>query len=84
MKCGHAANATTTINKKVVPCCAICYGINDGAMEIDKTYKQPVGRKAICSYGHHAIVDSNTNLAFFKARPNEEYDRYYCGCWGWN
>lgn len=27
---------------------------------------------------------SNTNLPFFKHKPNEPFDKFYCGCWGWD
>lgn len=29
-------------------------------------------------------VDSSWDLAFFQHKPNEEYDEYYCGCYGWD
>jgi hypothetical protein len=41
------------------------------------------GRKAICSYGHN-VVDSDGALAFFRYKPDKEYDDYYCGCYGWD
>lgn len=28
--------------------------------------------------------ESGRHLPFFEARPNETYDRYYCGCYGWD
>ncbi len=27
---------------------------------------------------------SSLDLPFFEHRPNEEYDRFFCGCMGWN
>jgi hypothetical protein len=27
---------------------------------------------------------SSESLAFFEAKPEEEYDRFYCGCYGWD
>jgi len=27
---------------------------------------------------------STDHLAFFEHRPDEPYDRFYCGCWGWD
>lgn len=27
---------------------------------------------------------SSINLAFFEYHPEEKYDRYYCGCHGWD
>ena len=29
-------------------------------------------------------VPSSSDLWFFEHRPDEEYDLYYCGCWGWD
>ena len=47
MKCGHAANATDNFGK---PVCVICYGIREGADEVDKNYRVPIDRRARCSY----------------------------------
>ena len=80
MKCGHAANAK---DSKGNPVCVICVGIHPGAKEIEEESPDLSNRKAICSYGH-AIVPSSTELAFFEYLPKEEYDRYYCGCKGWD
>ena len=29
-------------------------------------------------------VPSSNKLAFFKERPDKEFDEYYCGCHGWD
>ncbi len=29
-------------------------------------------------------VPSVPQLAFFKHEPDKKYDRYFCGCWGWD
>lgn len=79
MECGHAANATC----KGEPICVICTGIHPGAKTIAKT-PDLTGRTARCSYGGHADVPSRLNLAFFEYLPGQEFDRYYCGCYGWN
>ena len=78
MKCGCVNNAVTGEGK---PACAIhsCTTIEfkcEGKKGLE-------GRKAKCSYGD-SIVDSSWNLAFFQHKPNEEYDEYYCGCYGWD
>lgn len=73
MKCGHAANAT--VNGK--PACAICM-----CEEIAKT-PDLTGRFAKCPFCGHE-TESNINLPFFEYRPNDEYDRYYDGCFGWD
>lgn len=98
MGCGHAANARDAETKE--PVCVICIGINDGATVVvpgpDLTGRRakcayyPGGGKY---YTHRengsgrytpGIVDSSPRLAFFEHRPDEEFDKYYCGCWGWD
>lgn len=32
----------------------------------------------------HCEQPSNTDLAFFEYEPEEEYDKYYCGCHSWD
>lgn len=78
MKCGHTANAET--NGK--PCCLICAPKKE-AFEVITNLPDLTGRKAKCTDCDN-IVDSNWNLPFFEYRPNEEYDRFYCGCYGWD
>jgi hypothetical protein len=78
MKCGHAANAHRADGSQ---CCAICIGLDAGAI-IVMDCPTLEGRIALCGYCH-AQVESNTKLAFFEYRPNEAYDKYYCGCEGW-
>lgn len=44
-------------------------------------------RVACCSCTTSKIIPSSIALkeeAFFEYRPNEEMDRYYCGCRGWD
>ena len=99
MKCGHSANAMTNRGGKDIPCCVICAGVVDGAYEIDEAFKVQEGRKARCAYaspgrygaqggsfekGFHGVKPSDQNLAFFESKPNEAYDIYYCGCFGWD
>ena len=31
-----------------------------------------------------AEISSDTSLPFFKHKPNEEFDMFYCGCHGWD
>lgn len=92
MKCGHAANSVAQSGE---PVCAICVGIRPGWDEIDyvpesKPDGNPLdGREAICSYkygklGVHGKVKSSSDLAFFQHLPDQEYDQYYCGCYGWD
>lgn len=98
MKCGHASNSWTTIDGERKPACAICAGINEGAYEIDHDPPVLKGREAICTHADERhldqshgkeravtkVVKSEVGLPFFKYLPDEPYDRYYCGCWGWD
>jgi len=81
MKCGHSANATYGEDRK--PCCVICAGINPDAYIVDENSPDLSKRKAKCCYCNN-IVPSNLKLAFFRHRPTDEYDEYYCGCFGWD
>ena len=76
MKCGHSSNSYLAGNK---PYCLIC-GCDEIAdePEIDLT-----GRKMRCS-DCGRIAESNQNAALFKYQPDQEYDKYYCGCYGWD
>ena len=40
-------------------------------------------RQAKCSYCNHT-VNSSAKLAFFKNRPDKQFDSFYCGCRGWD
>ena len=83
MQCGHISMAT---DENLQPVCAICYGINDGAKIVIKECignEGLEGRKAKC-LDCGKITDSSWNLAFFAYRPNDEYDTYYNGCYGWS
>lgn len=75
MKCGHVANGKTFDGK---PICVIC-----NCVEAAETKPNPDGRKAKC-YWCGKEVESSFNLPFFKFRPEQEYDSYYCGCGGWD
>jgi hypothetical protein len=84
MKCGHS---TTAKDKDGKPVCIICFGVNNDATIVEDNKPNLTGRKAICCQHKHLtqkIVDSNFNLPFFEYRPDEKYDAFYCGCWGWD
>ncbi len=40
-------------------------------------------RQMKCSYGGNT-KPSDRKAAFFIHHPNQKYDEYYCGCWGWD
>ena len=79
MKCGHVAQSK--INGK--PVCVICLGLTPDAEIVAETEPDLTDRKARCPYCGE-IVDSNKNLPFFEYCPDQEYDRFYCGCRGWD
>ena len=83
MQCGHVGNSHDLYGN---PLCAICFGINDGADIIEKECVKNIGlegRIAKCTYGDKT-TKSKWSLPMFKYCPEEEFDEYYCGCYGWN
>jgi hypothetical protein len=83
MKCGHAANAVVAADN--APFCVIC-----GCGDVDEKPASLAGRMAKCSYltkrngkPHDGAVRS-VDLPFFESKPDEPFDVYYCGCWGWD
>ncbi len=80
MKCGHAASAK---NMKGEPVCVICFGTTKAGEEIDNNPPDLNGRTARCTYCAKT-EPSSANLAFFAYHPEQEQDRFYCGCKGWN
>ncbi len=95
MKCGHVASGHTYDkdgNSK--PICAICAGVTSDAEIVERECKGTdglEGRKAKCLYSSpkrgytcKGIIPSEWELPFFEYCPDEEYDSYYCGCWGWD
>lgn len=84
MKCGHAANGTESETGK--PVCVICIGIDTGYNVIDASASIPDGRLARCAYFHRCQMEvpSHTGLPFFERTADAEYDRFYCGCMGWD
>ena len=82
MTCGHVANCKQVLSDGTrIPACTIC-----GCSTIAEEKPSLDGRKARCFYCSckKEPVDSNYRLAFFEYKPSEEYDKYYCGCYGWN
>lgn len=84
MKCGHAANAVVVAGN--APFCAIC-----ACGDVDEKPASLAGRMAKCTYlkkrngkPHDGAVLSSVDLPFFESKPDEPFDAYYCGCWGWD
>lgn len=82
MKCGHSANAQDSQGN---PVCVICVGVDPGATEVEKEAfgtEGLEGREAKCSCGNHG--PSKWELPFFEYQPEASFDKYYCGCRGWD
>lgn len=118
MKCGHAANATTTRDGETIPCCVICVmvpGLGDDGITVDDDPPDLSERRARCAYygkptskkkwrstneSNHGCRDKEVcdceepsdggerwakhGLAFFKHKPDRDFDEFYCGCHGWD
>lgn len=91
MKCGCRAQGTTSPDNN--PVCVIHVGFTPDAEIVNENPPDISGRKARCSYyGSHCKSEANSDgsgsrwnsLPFFVSQPTEEYDQYYCGCWGWD
>lgn len=80
MKCGHTNTGITSEGKIV---CASCYGIAEGADEVAEVQPDLTGRKAKCVYCK-TVKDSSLDLPFFRYLPEEDKDKFYCGCYGWD
>lgn len=78
MKCGHVANGVKLVDRKRIPCCIIC-----GCTEPSKSQMNLTNREAICADCHNK-TKSKADLPFFKYRPDQKYDSYYDGCYGWD
>jgi hypothetical protein len=76
MKCGCRGSATW----KDGVCCPVHFPSIESTMIVESPNLE--GRKARCN--GQAEVDSSLDLAFFEYLPDKEFDRYYCGCRGWD
>jgi hypothetical protein len=89
MDCGHSENGVCVSQGEEeydppIPCCVIC-----DCVLISEDQPELYGRRAKCSYNNpygkcKSEITSSLELAFFEHQPDQEYDRYYCGCWGWD
>lgn len=80
MGCGCAATGN---DKDGNPICVVHIGLHPGWNTVVET-PDLAGRYAKCCYGDHGKVKSTINLPFFEYKPDQEFDRYYCGCYGWD
>lgn len=79
MECGHANNALKLgAGGEKIPCCIICGCTKISDKQIDLT-----SRQAKCNECG-SVAKSDLSLPFFKYIPNNKYDSYYDGCYGWD
>jgi len=79
MKCGCVATGTCKGN----PVCVTHIGLVPEAEEVAET-PDLTGRTARCAMALMPISPPIISLPFFVHRPKEQFDEYYCGCYGWN
>lgn len=95
MKCGHSSNGVRASDK--APVCVICIrdgGPDDPATQVETNPPDLSGRLMHCSYmrgrngkpcaARENPIPSDPKAAFFAHKPDEEFDQFYCGCWGWD
>ena len=75
MKCGHMGYGETSDGK---PYCVICM-----CGETAEEEPNLEGRQASCIYCSKK-EKSSLSLPFFEHQPTKEFDKYYCGCEGWD
>lgn len=78
MRCGCASDSTLHTPEGSFPSCVV-----HNTIEQCETAPNLEGRVAVCSYGGNPLP-SSSRLPFFRYRPEQEHDEYYCGCWGWD
>jgi len=85
MECGHNA---MSVDSEGNPACAICVGIDPGARIVAKVQPDLTGRRCRCEYyGYKCRSEADSEVKknqFFEYQPDQEFDRYYCGCYGWD
>jgi len=67
MKCGHAANAVMDDGK---PVCAICYGLDPGAVIIDENPPDLTGRMARCTYYGRTFRRGHCECSICRKQPD--------------
>lgn len=84
MKCGHAAQGFMDrldgIDlKPPLHACVIC-----SCVEVEENPADLSGRTAKCASCQKNQPSDPQKLAFFEHVPSAPFDRYYCGCRGWD
>lgn len=82
MKCGCVGVGACfgRDGKTYDPPVPIC--ITHDCIELAEGQPDLTSRAARCICGR--VVRSSIELPFFAHRPEHPYDRYYCGCVGWD
>lgn len=76
MECNCVAQGTTKEGK---PIC-----LTHMERRIKREIPQLKDRLAKCMYGcKGSVTESSVTLPFFVYQPDNRYDQYYCGCYGW-
>lgn len=98
MKCGHAATGTNSSGKAFcIICAGLGVGgeeVDDNPPSLAGRVARCdyYGRTARdrCNYGGKrgepctCEQPSSPNLPFFGHQPDEQFDMFYCGCFGWD
>ena len=99
MKCGCRANAYTYKDEVQIPSCAIhlCTEIDKTLPDLSNRKARchyygtiPKGRNHESNYGckrgEKCLCErlSTDSLPFFQHKPDNPFDEFYCGCWGWD
>lgn len=80
LKCGCVDYAIKHLKDGTdVPCC-----ITHNCTEFMEEQPDLSSRKARCVYCGKERESDKDRLPFFEYVPGREYDRYYCGCKGWD
>ena len=75
MKCGCVAQAVESGTGR--ECCIV-----HDCLEVETELPNLMGRMAKCDYCNKLEPSDMKLLPFFKYCPDSPYDRYYCGCRG--
>ena len=78
MQCGCAASGRIKVAGEFVPGCVTHF-----CTDVSETQTVSAGRLVMCM-ACGQTQPSSTSLAFFRGRPDQDYDNHYCGCRGWS
>jgi hypothetical protein len=91
--------ATNGVKHDPIPCCIVhdCIEVAESLPDLTgrtarctyRSCKQYLAKYRDTHYGElrtdgRSYAPSSLKLPFFKHKPTEEYDEYFCGCMGWD